>query len=57
MFRRSASDGGLPGQSMPARRRACSPGGALSGSAERHPIAIPPPEPIGSTPISCALLA
>ena len=23
-------------------------GGALSGSAERHPIASPPPEPIGS---------
>ncbi len=25
-------------------------GGALSGSAERHPIASPPPEPIGSGP-------
>ncbi|MBS0559873.1 MAG: aldo/keto reductase [Proteobacteria bacterium] len=25
-------------------------GGALSGSAERHPIASPPPEPIGSAP-------
>jgi len=24
------------------------PGGALSGSTERHPIASPPPEPIGS---------
>ena len=24
-------------------------GGALSGSAERHPIASPPPEPIGSS--------
>jgi L-galactose dehydrogenase/L-glyceraldehyde 3-phosphate reductase len=23
-------------------------GGALSGSTERHPIASPPPEPIGS---------
>ena len=26
-------------------------GGALSGSAERHPIASPPPEPIGSAMI------
>src|SRR5690606_15346418 len=25
-------------------------GGALSGSAERHPIASPPSEPIGSAP-------
>jgi hypothetical protein len=37
----------------PARKHArASPrvlaGGALSGSAERHPIASPPPEPIGS---------
>jgi hypothetical protein len=32
----------------PARAsRACSPV-ALFGSAERHPIASPPPEPIGS---------
>jgi L-galactose dehydrogenase/L-glyceraldehyde 3-phosphate reductase len=32
-------------------------GGALSGSAERHPIASPPPEPIGSAPSYDADLA
>jgi hypothetical protein len=41
----------------PARKHArASPrvlaGGALSGSAERHPIASPPPEPIGSATMS-----
>jgi hypothetical protein len=39
----------MPGQKacprIAARARRC---GALSGSAERHPIASPPPEPIGS---------
>ena len=32
-------------------------GGALSGSAERHPIASPPPEPIGSALTYAADLA
>ncbi len=32
-------------------------GGALSGTAERHPIASPPPEPIGSGPDYAADLA
>ena len=32
-------------------------GGALSGSAERHPVASPPPAPIGSAPTYEADLA
>jgi hypothetical protein len=48
MFRRSASDGGMPGQKACPRIAARARRWRPSGSAERHPIASPPPEPIGS---------
>ena len=48
MFRRSASDGGMPARKHARGSPRVLAGGALSGSAERHPIASPPPEPIGS---------